>query len=144
MRRESTLGLLDMVREHNSLNGLRFVVLEFLLVIAAALLIFLSGIVHGRILLSLAGIGIVANALAVIIIAVAQILHRDKDEGLLKMHSPQYRATLSRERPHLVSHTTTVTLSVLIPFLLVALLLVTPVSTARDKGATAWRKLRNR
>jgi hypothetical protein len=44
-----------MVREHNSLNGFGLVIVEFLLVVVAALFICTSGILHGRALLTAAG-----------------------------------------------------------------------------------------
>jgi hypothetical protein len=101
MHRASTPRLLYIIREHNSLNGLRFVVFEFFLVVLAALWISSSGMIHGRLLMSIVGIGISVNALAVIGIAAVQIRNHDKNEGFLKMRSPQFRAALSREHPNL-------------------------------------------
>jgi hypothetical protein len=113
-------GLLDIVREHNSLNGLGFVVIEFSLVALAALFIALSGALHHRALISIAGAGIFVNALAVIAIAAAQIGNHDNSEGILKIRSPQFRAQIRREHPDLGKHSLLVMVSVLSPFLLVA------------------------
>ena len=122
MRAENKSTLLAMLREHDGLNGLRFVVVEFVLVTVASLLISLSGILHDRILAAIFGIGIAANAVAVIAIAVAQIRNHDENEGLLKLHSIQFRVRVSQEHPKLGTHTLIVLVSVLMPFLLVALL----------------------
>lgn len=122
MTPENRPTLLYILREHNSLNGLRFVVIEFFLVAATALFISLSGILHGRALVGIIGAGIAANAVAVIAIAVVQIYNHDKDEGFLKIRSPQFRAHVRQEHPKLGAHTLIVLVSVLTPLLLVALL----------------------
>jgi hypothetical protein len=133
MRKENKPTLLYIVREHNSLSGLRLVVIEFLLVILAALLISSSGVLHGRVLLAIVGIGVSVNALAVIAIALAQIRHHDKNEGLLKIRSSQVRAKVGQEHPNLGAHTLIVLVSVLMPFLLVAVLSLQRARNSPDK-----------
>jgi hypothetical protein len=114
--------LLDIVREHNSLNGLRFVVSEFVLVILAGLLISSSGVFHGRVLVAIAGIGISGNAIAIVAIAISQIRSHDQNEGILNIRSKQFRAKVGQAHPNLGSHTLIVLASVLVPFLLVTVL----------------------
>jgi hypothetical protein len=121
MREENKSTLLYIVREHNSLNGLWFVVIEFLLVILAALWISLDGGLHGHKSVAVAGIGISVNALAVIAIAIAQIRDHDTNEGILKIRSPQFRAKVGQEHPNLGAHSLIVLVSVLVPFLLIGL-----------------------
>jgi hypothetical protein len=111
-----------MVREHNSLNGFRLVIIEFLLVVLAAGLISLGGILHGRLLIAVSAAGIVLNAAAVIAIARAQMRHGEPSYGILKFRSLQFRAQVGPDHPRLTTHTLVVFGSVLIPFLLVALL----------------------
>jgi len=113
-----------MVREHNRLNGFGFVIAEFLLVILAALFISASGLLHNRILLAMTGVGIAANAGAVIVIAAAQIRDHEQSEGLLKVRSPEFRAMLRQNNPNLSTHTLIVFVSTLLPFLLVVLLIL--------------------
>jgi len=112
------------VREHNRLNGFGFVIAEFLLVILAALFISASGLLHNRILLAMTGVGIAANAGAVIVIAAAQIRDHEQSEGLLKVRSPEFRAMLRQNNPNLSTHTLIVFVSTLLPFLLVVLLIL--------------------
>ena len=112
------------VREHNRLNGFVFVIAEFLLVILAALFISASGLLHNRILLAMTGVGIAANAGAVIVIAAAQIRAHEQSEGLLKVRSPEFRAMLRQNNPNLSTHTLIVFVSTLLPFLLVVLLIL--------------------
>jgi len=112
------------VREHNRLNGFGFVIAEFLLVILAALFISASGLLHNRVLLAMTGVGIAANAGAVIVIAAAQTRDHEQSEGLLKVRSPEFRAMLRQNNPNLSTHTLIVFVSTLLPFLLVVLLIL--------------------
>jgi hypothetical protein len=116
--------LLAVVREHNRLNGFGLVMVEFFLVTLAALLIAIAGIVHGRILLAIIGVGIGVNAITVITITAAQIRDHEQSEGLLKLRSSEFRASLAQKNPNLSRHTMLVFVSTLVPFLLVALLLL--------------------
>ena len=122
MRQGYENTLLHMIREHNRLNGFRFVIIEFCLVTLAALFISVSGILHGEWPVALIGTGIAANAVAVIAIAVAQIRDHEQSEGLRKLRSSQFRADIGQKYPKLSSHTVVLLVSILIPLLLVALL----------------------
>ena len=124
MREGSENTLLQMIREHNRLNGFRFVIIELFVVALAALFISVSGVLHGRWPVALIGTGIAANAVAVIAIAVAQMRDHEQSEGLLKLRSSQFRADIGQKYPKLSSHTVVLLVSILIPFLLVALLYV--------------------
>jgi hypothetical protein len=124
MRERFEKTLLQMIRDHNRLNGFRFVIIEFSLVTLAVLFISLGGVLHGEWPVALIGAGIAANAAAVIAIAVAQIRDHEESEGLLKLRLSQYRADIGRKYPHLSSHTVIFLVSILIPLLLVALLYV--------------------
>jgi hypothetical protein len=113
--------MFEIVCEHNRLNGLRFVVVEFLIVALAALLIAGSGVLHREMLRAVFGLGIVLNALAVLAIAVSQIRLGDADDGLLGKPA-EYRAEAGRRNPNLGARTAILTVAVLVPFLLVILL----------------------
>lgn len=110
-----------MIREHNSLNGLRFVLIEFLAVTLAAIWIGVAAGLHHRVGMVLAGCGIAANGLAVMIIAAAQLRAHDTNIGLLKAWSAKYRTRMALDFPELERHTILIVIFVLIPFLLVFL-----------------------
>lgn len=133
MTPENRPTLLYIVRKHNSLNGLRFVVIEFFLVTAAAL--FISFERHnswarrgGQQRRRHCGKCDGCHA-----IAVAQIRGHDKDEGFLKIRSSQFRANVGQEHPRPGAHTIMVLVSVLIPLLLVALLWQQKIRDSRTK-----------
>jgi len=113
-----TSALLKIVREHNRLNGVRFVIAEFVLVAVAALLIALSGKVHQHGLVTLAGAGILMNSLTVIAVAMGQIRAGERGQGLSRLVSPDDRAALGQKYPGLALDTLILLLFVLSPFLL--------------------------
>lgn len=114
--------MLAMIREHNTLNGLRFVLVEFLVVTLAALWIGVGTGLHRQVGMALAGCGIAANGLAALIIAAAQLHAHDANIGLLKAWSAKHRARIARDFPDLTRHTTLIVVFLLVPFLLVLLL----------------------
>lgn len=116
--------LLHIIREHNRLNGFRFVVIEFSLVTLAAIFISVGGLLHRNWPMAFIGAGIAANAMAVIAIAVAQIRDHEQGDGLLKFRSAQFRADIRSQHPKLSTHTVVLVVSVLMPFLLAVLLYV--------------------
>lgn len=116
MSTEHENTLRQIVREHNQLNGFRFVIAEFSVVALAALFISAGGVLHANWLTTFAGVGIAVNALAVIAIAVAQIRNHEPSEGLLKFRSAQFRASIAQKHPDLSSHTTVLFVCILIPF----------------------------
>jgi hypothetical protein len=132
MSTEHENTLRQIVREHNQLNGFRFVIAEFSLVALAAIFISASGFLHSKWLVALMGLGIAVNAVAVIAIAVAQIRNHEPSAGLLKFRSAEFRASVAQKHPDLSSHTMVLFVSILVPFLLVALLGVQ--SLRRQRG----------
>jgi hypothetical protein len=118
------MTLAAIVREHNRLNGFGLVIVEFILVLFAALFISASGVIHGRGLIAMAGAGVAVNAIAIIAMSAFQIHSHERSEGILKLRSSEFRAKLQRENPRLNTHTFIVLFTALFPFLLVAVLLL--------------------
>jgi hypothetical protein len=112
-------GVMKIVREHNSLNGLRLVTVEFLLVAVAAGWICAGEALHYEWLGAIAGAGIAVNGLAVMIIGVLQLRSGDENIGIVKAGSKEYRSRIAREHPGLSGNTVRVMLLVMVPFLLV-------------------------
>lgn len=115
-------AVLATICEHNSLNGLRFVAGEFLLVAAVAAWIGVGAALHHRAATAVAGFGVAMNGIAIVAIAVAQLRAHDINLGILKAWSAQNRAWIARDYPDLNRHTILIVVFVLIPFLLVILL----------------------
>ena len=115
-------NLTEIIREHNSLNGLRLVLVEFLLVAGAAAWICVAEAVHHDWLGSIAGAGIALNAAAVTMIAVRQLRVGDENIGIIKAGSKAYRSRIARDHPGVSGNTIRVMLFVMIPFLLVGML----------------------
>lgn len=107
------------VLEHNSLNGLVFVTVEFFLIMFGALFIAWSGWIHGNIVLIIFGIGVAANALTVALMALHQRMNNEPDEGIMKVWSSTARQRIAAEHPNLGTRTLAIVISTIIPFMLV-------------------------
>jgi hypothetical protein len=113
--------IFGIISEHNRLNGLGFVVVEFLIVVLAALLIAAGAVLHRDLLLGAGGTGIALNGLAVLAIAGRQIRRGEADSGLLGKPAKSW-ADAGRQNPKLGAHTAILTVAILVPFLLILLL----------------------
>jgi hypothetical protein len=109
------------IREHNHLNGIVFVTVEFLLVTAAALFIALGFARQGNIVGTLLASGTALNSLVVVGFAVAAYRRGERGAGIAKLLSSEYRAQVEREHPTLMADTLALTAAVLVPYCLTAL-----------------------
>lgn len=114
--------ILKIVCEHNSLNGFRLVIVEFLLVAIGAGWICVGEGQHHEWLGAMAGIGMMLNAMMVVTVAVRQWRARDQNIGIVHAAKKALHIRLARENPDVSGHTLRIVVYVLVPFLLVGLL----------------------
>ena len=118
-----TTSIVEMVDEHNILNGFRFVLLEFMIVVCAALFIGYVGLKKGQWGFEAAGLGIAVNAAAICLTVIRQIRRGEHDLGLHETYFGKRRAEIHREHPARDRHTMQLCLVFLVPFLLAAMIL---------------------
>ena len=107
------------VETHNSLNGFGFVIGEFGLIGVVALVFAVLYAAKGGGLPAVACLGITANSIVVIWLAVRAMRRGKSAIGLWRIYTqPEVRAQVMREHPGLSSETLLITLAVLVPFLL--------------------------
>ena len=111
------------VETHNSLNGFGFVIGEFGLIGLVALVFAVLYAAHGAGLPAIACVGIAANSIVVIWLAVRATRRGKSAIGLWRIYTrPEVRAQVMREHPRLSSETALITLAVLVPFLLLLMM----------------------
>jgi|SRR6478752_1828892 len=105
--------------EHNRLNGFAFTIVEFSVV--CALLIPFAGYywIHQRWWEALIATGIVLNCATIGVIAGRQTARGELEIGHGAMRSPELRHQIARDHPSLVRNTGILTLSLLVPFLVI-------------------------
>ncbi|MGH2467729.1 MAG: hypothetical protein ACRDGL_08365 [Candidatus Limnocylindrales bacterium] len=119
------------IREHHALNGLRFSVVEFLVMAVLAAVLAGSAVAIGRPLLAVLLVGIVLNCLTVAAFGIAWLRAGVPDQPLAATFSPAARARTLRQHPDAQRATWILTAAVLVPYLVLAL-------AGRDRGAGAW------
>jgi hypothetical protein len=112
--------VIDIIREHNMLNGYRFALVEY-----GALVVGLSALVAyyfaaARWLDAAVWLGIVANSLTIAVSAAAAIRSGAVDHGTLPMRRRAFRDAVARHHPGVGRRTSLLIVIQCIPFLLAA------------------------
>ena len=110
--------------EHNTLNGFRFVLVEFTVVALAALFVGAVTLFQGSVPWSIGWLGVAVNAAAVCATVIQQIRRGERSNGFAESYSRVGREKIRRERPHLGTHTLQIVGAALVPFLLALLTII--------------------
>lgn len=116
--------MLRIIRAHNKLNGLRFSAAEFSVAgigCVAVAIVFGSA---GSIWLAIFALGIAANALPVMWLAVGSIRRGEPDVGFRAMLRPGVRAQALREQPTMQRDTYILAGACLLPFVVLVAVLI--------------------
>jgi hypothetical protein len=117
------------VETHNRLNGFGFVIGEFALVGLVALVLAALYVARGGGLPAFGCVGIAANSIVVIWLAVRALRRGESGIGLWRIYTqPAVRDQVMREHPGLSAETLLIALAVLVPYLL---LLIVAAEAAR-------------
>lgn len=109
------------IREHHVLNGLRFSIIEFLVMAALAAVLAGSAIAIRQPLLTVLLVGIVLNCLTVVALSVAWLRAGVPDQPLAATFSPTARARTLRRHPDAQRATWILAAAVLVPYLVLVL-----------------------
>jgi hypothetical protein len=109
------------IREHNHLNGVSFVLGEFVLVTCAALLIAVGFARQGSLPGTVLAAGTSLNGLVVVGFGIAAYQRGERGASLVNLLSSAYRARVAREHPSLTADTLGLTAAVLVPYCLTLL-----------------------
>jgi hypothetical protein len=113
-----------LLHEHNTLNGLWFVLIEFVLVALVALFVGLAGLSKGSFAWGVGCFGIAANAATICATVIGQMRRGERSNNIAVTYFGKGREVTRREHPDLDRHTLQIVIATLIPFLLAALTLI--------------------
>src|SRR5262245_460065 len=113
--------MIQRIRTHNLLNGLVFSILEFLIIALVVSPFSIYYVVHRHMIYALVSIGILLNCLTVVLIGWRQWRGKEKGVGLRRFMDKEEREKIGRENPHLLAGTLTITITALVAFVLIAL-----------------------
>ena len=114
----------SLLREHNTLNGFWFVLIEFVLVILAVLFVGVAVLAKGSIVWAIACLGIAANASAVCVTVIGQMRRGERSNTIAETYFGKGREMVQREHPNLDRHTLWIVIATLVPFILAVLTLI--------------------
>lgn len=119
------------VREHNELYGVAFSIVEFVLVgIVAALIALGFGESRRPAGAAIAG-GITANSMLIVVVGIAAWRRGERGTPIRQVFSARHRALLVRRHPQLPRDTFVVAGATLVPYLLLAIVVVELVCRVR-------------
>ena len=124
--------MIGRIRSHSLVNGVAFVIWEFVLcaVIVAPLAVIWA--MRGQALYSIAAAGIGANCLCIIAVGVEVWRSGQRGTPIRHLFDSAYRARLATQHPHMSEDTLWLTLSTLVPFGLTLLTLADLLSVVRS------------
>ncbi len=108
--------LLDVIYEHNYLNGLKFVFGEFVLMTFITAFVAAASSRQHAYLFSIVASGIAINTIVMLCIITRQLLNSAPSRNLLMNRSQSYREKVRKEYPDLTIHTAILSLALIIPF----------------------------
>lgn len=112
--------MIRLIREHNAVNGLRFTVIEFMVmaVIVAGFAVYLGN--AGANVFAIALLGVGANCLVVAAVGIRSLQAGEQDRSLGATFSQSSRARILAEHPHGQRATWALSALTLIPFAVAA------------------------
>lgn len=112
--------MIRLIREHNTLNGLRFTVIEFMVmaVVVVGFAIYVANAGASVFAIGLLGVG--ANCVVVAAVGIRSLQAGQQDQSLAATFSPSSRARILQEHPHAQRATWALSALTLIPFAVVA------------------------
>jgi hypothetical protein len=133
--------MIEIVREHNLLNGYRFTIAEYGLVGAGLGLLAAYYGAAGRYLDALVWLGIVVNCAVIAILALDALRSGATDPGMLPMRRGSFRDSVAREHPRLARRTLVLITVGLLPYLLAGSVLI---EWLRDRASASAPQDRRR
>ena len=112
--------VLDMLHEHNTLNGFWFVLIELLLVTALTIVFAATAIMHGSVGWSIASLGVAVNAAVVCLSVIRQMRRGERSSSIYRTYLGPERSQIARAHPHMSKHVGVLSLLVIVPFVLSA------------------------
>lgn len=110
--------LIQRIKEHNYLNGFKFVIAEFGIFILIILPFTLYYLLHNNFIFGVIGLGLIANFMVVLVFAVGSVLRKETSVGINKVYSKKYREEINQKYPQLTNDTFILFAALIIPFIL--------------------------
>ena len=125
--------MIQRIKTHNILNGIKFSIAEFLFIPLLIIPFAIYYLTHARLLYGLVSVGILLNCLTVAGLGLRQLSAKVADVGLQQLLDKQARENIGRTNPHLLKDTLIITITVLLPYVLFVLVMVELLIGGRER-----------
>jgi hypothetical protein len=117
--------VIDIIRRHNRLNGVKFSVAEFMLIAILAGAFATYYVAHQKQIMAFITLGITSNCLTVVILGVRTLMDRaNEGNHIAPIWSRADRARHFKENPKMLRDTLAIMTATLLPFLLALIVIL--------------------
>ena len=126
--------MIERIRDHNNLNGIRFATIEFSIIAFVGAVLTLIMLVLGRWAPGLIFLGITANCLVIVVTGAYAWRAGKVGTGWSSLRTKLQRDQITRVHPHMLLDTVILVIALLLPFVVVvAVLFETFTAKSRSK-----------
>jgi hypothetical protein len=111
--------MIERIRAHNSLNGVRFATIEFSIIAAVGFVLTLIMLVLGRLVPGLIFMGITGNCLVIVVIGALSWQAGKTGSGWSSLRNKVQRDQIARVHSHMLLDTVILVVLLLLPFVVV-------------------------
>ena len=129
----NTLYMIQRIKTHNVLNGIKFSIVEFVIIALLISPFAIYYILHAQIIYALVSEGLTLNCLTVVAIGLRQLGRKEKAIGWQKLADKQERDRIARANPHLIKDTMIITITALVPYVLIGLVAYELLASSKDR-----------
>jgi protein-S-isoprenylcysteine O-methyltransferase Ste14 len=112
--------MIERIRDHNNLNGIRFATIEFSVIALVGAVLTLIMLVLGRWIPGLIFMGITANCLVIVVIGAYSWQAGKVGTGWSSLRNKLQRDQITRVHPHMLRDTVILVVALLLPFVVIA------------------------
>ena len=124
--------MISRIRSHSLVNGVGFVLGEFVLISVVSAPLSVIWAMRGQVLYSIVAVGITTNCLCIIIVGIDLWRGRQRGTSLRLLFNRAHRARLATDHPNMSADTLWIALGTLIPFGLTLLTIADLISVRRS------------
>jgi hypothetical protein len=121
--------MIERIKDHNDLNGVRFATIEFSIIAAVGVVLTLIVFVLGRWVVGLAFLGITGNALVIVAVGARSMQSGKRSSVWKALRGDTRRSQVAIVRPHMMLDTVILVVALLIPYIVIFLAAVESFAT---------------
>jgi len=124
--------MIQRIRTHNLLNGIKFSIAEFVIIALLISPFAIYYILHAKVIFALVSVGLILNCLTVAALGLRQWFGKEQGIGWRGLLDKKERARIDRANPHLLKDTLLITVTALVPYVMIGLVAYELLTRSKD------------